>query len=256
MGDDFTRVDRTCNVCGREIFNGDEFFQSEKTTAKLLPGEKYFCPDCFKLLPKNNGYICAHCGRSTIAPIAFCDECTGYEWALDEARSPFYYAPPADVLVKKEKYSNRRYVAEIFEPFLSAYLVKYFSDADFITFVPMTKKARKNRGYNQSELLAKRVSEKTNYPLLDVIEKTIPTQRQAKLNRTERLNNLKSSFKVRNKALVEKQRIVIIDDVITTGATGETIASELKKAGAEKVYLLTVCSVTERRTAKLLKQSE
>ena len=254
---DFTRLDRTCNNCCREIFKGKEFFPStNKGSATLLPGEQYFCEECFSLLPKNDGYICDHCGRSTTAPTPFCDECTGFEWSFDMARSPFYYAPPVDKFIRDAKYSGKKYFVEIFEPFVSAIFAKYFFDADILTFVPMTKEAEKQRGYNQSELLCKAVSEKTGYPYAPLTEKSKATEHQAKLNRTERLSNLKGSFKARNTALIEKKRVVLVDDVLTTGATAESVAEALKNAGAEKVYLLTIASVTEKKTALILGQEQ
>ncbi len=251
---DFTRIDRTCNNCGREIFKGKPFFATKEEIdayEKLQSGEQFFCDECFEKLPRNDGYVCAHCGRSVISPVEFCDECTGIEWSFEMARSPFCYAPPVNEMIKKQKYSGKKYTSEIFAPFLSAYLVKYFLDADVLTFVPMTKKALRKRGYNQAELLCKEISKETGFAYADLLEKTADTEHQAKLNRNERLTNLKNTFKVRNTALVENKRIVLIDDVLTTGATAETVSAALKKAGAAKVYVLTVSSVTDRHTKEL-----
>ncbi len=241
---EYTRVDRTCNNCGREIFGGESF------------AEDFFCPDCTEHLPLNNGYICDHCGRSVVSPTSICDDCAGFEWSFNQARSPFYYAPPIDNLIRRHKYDNRRYLSKVFVEFMSSVYAKYFVDADVMTFVPMTEKARRKRGFNQSELIARRLSEKTGLKTECLLEKTMETERQAKLGRAERLSNLKGSFIARNKGLIKGKTILLIDDVMTTSATAESVSSVLKKAGAKKVYVLTVASVTNIKMAKALGQEQ
>ena len=107
----------------------------------------------------------------------------------------------------------------------------------------MTQKSQKKRGYNQSFILAKGVSEKVGAPLFCGIEKVKETKRQATLRRDDRLKNLKDAFRITNKRQIKDKTVLIVDDVTTTGATGEAIAERLKKAGAKIVYLLTVASL-------------
>ena len=109
-------------------------------------------------------------------------------------------------------------------------------------YVPMTEKALKKRGYNQSKLLAEALSLKTEVPVLDCVVKVKETKRQATLKRGERLKNLKEAFRVCDKKAVKDKTIVLVDDVTTTGATAEVIAERLKSAGAKLVYLITVAS--------------
>jgi len=239
---EYTRLDRTCNCCGVEIFGGD-------TLAKEL-----FCEECYKSLPFNNGNICTHCGRSTVNAEQRCNDCAGFETTFKAARSPFYYATPINKLVRKQKYDNHRYLAKVFGVFLAEYCIKFFSDAEFITFVPMTKEKLKERGFNQSELMAKDVSLKTGIPYGDALEKVKETERQARLGRDERLSNLEGSFKVRNRALIDGKTVLLIDDVLTTGATAEAVSKALKKGGAKEIYVLTVASVTDGYIARALGQ--
>ena len=238
---EYTRVDRTCNACGREIFGG------------TAVGENLFCPDCYNALPLNNGSICARCGRSAVEPCEVCDDCRG-EVPYDMARSAFYYAPPVNRLIREQKYDNRRYLAEVFAPFMAGTLAKSFSDVDVITFVPMTEKARRKRGYNQAELMAREISRLTGIEVEELLVKRAETVRQARLNRKERLSNLKGTIKAGNRQLIANKVVVVVDDVITTGATAEAVASALKRAGAAKVYVLTAASVTDARVARVLGQ--
>ena len=107
----------------------------------------------------------------------------------------------------------------------------------------MSVRAEKRRGYNQSKLLAQKLSELIGVDVLDCLIKTKETERQATLTGEQRRKNLVDAFKVIDKKSVKDKSILIVDDVTTTGATAQIIAQKLKNAGAIKVYLITVASV-------------
>jgi ComF family protein len=214
-----------CEICGREKFDED-----------LL------CEDCKKKLPYNNKYICFHCGRQTIAATEFCSTCGERLTALDRCRSVFVYKGIVTKLITRLKYNNKQYLVDFFVDKLAFLYWQNYFNADYITYVPMSEKAFLRRGYNQSKLLAEKVSKKTGVPLSDCVIKVKETKRQAKLNRKDRLKNLEGAFRVVNKANVKDKTFVIIDDVTTTGATAQAVAERLKKAGAIKVYLISVAS--------------
>ncbi len=215
----------TCALCGREKFNGG-----------------VLCADCEREMPYNDGYICAHCGRKTLAATEYCSTCSEALTAFDRGRSVYTYEGKIPSLIMGLKYYNKQYLVDYFAEKLSfVYLQNYFN-ADYITGVPMTEKAKKNRGYNQSELLAKALAERINVQYIDCIIKVKETKRQAKLKRKDRLKNLDGAFRVKNRAAVKGKKIVIVDDVSTTGATAQVIADRLKRAGALRVYLLSVAS--------------
>ncbi len=213
-------------ACGKEIFE-----------------DQKFCEECYQDLPFNDGPICAHCGRKVVACENYCSTCKEHLISIDKGRSVFSYEEPISSMIKRLKYDNHRYLVEYFSERLSLTYLKNYMSADYITFVPMTKKAERKRGYNQSELLAKGLSERVNLPLFTGIEKVKETRRQATLGKKERLSNLDKAFSVKGKASVKDKKLVIVDDVTTTGATAEVVAKCLKKAGAEKVFLITVASL-------------
>ena len=214
-----------CLACGKEIFEGN------------------FCVDCQKELPFNDGIICEHCGRKVIGAERYCSTCKGILVSLDKCRSAFNYAPPISTLIKKMKYDNGKFIADIFSEYLAPLYFKNYFNADFITFIPMTDKAKKKRGYNQGELLAEATSKRVGVPVVDCLQKVKDTDRQAKLGRTERLKNLSDAYRVKSRKIVKDKRILIIDDVSTTGATAQAAAEKLKRAGAKTVCLLSVASV-------------
>lgn len=217
-----------CLACGKEIFEGD------------------FCKECKENLPFNDKVICDHCGRKVIAPENFCSTCKGVLVSVDKCRSVFNYQKPISSLIKKMKYGNGRYIAEIFSFYLAITYFKNYFNADFVTYVPMTKRAEKKRGFNQSKLLAENTAKRISLPVVHCIEKIKETTRQAKLGRKDRLKNLHDAFKIVDKKAVKDRAVLIIDDVSTTGATVEAVAEKLKHAGAKKVYLLSVASVPPR----------
>ena len=107
----------------------------------------------------------------------------------------------------------------------------------------MTSSAEYRRGYNQSRLLAKELAKRLNLPMIKGgIEKVKETKSQKQLTKKDREQNLKSCFKA-DRQKVEGKVIIVVDDVLTTGATADAICEELKKKGAFKVYFATVASV-------------
>ena len=216
-----------CNACGNENFNGE-----------------YFCDECKNTLPVLKENKCEHCGRLTAYSIPFCDSCIEKNVNYDKARSLFSYEVPIDLLVQSFKYDAKLYLADIFSDlFIETYLSN-FSDTDIITFVPSTENSLKERGYNQSFILADRLSKRLNVKLENTAIKTKDTERQATLNYNERLENLKGVFKLENVDVKDKN-ILLIDDVLTTGTTADILAKLYKNKGANKVYVLTIASVSK-----------
>ena len=218
-----------CNWCNKEIFN-----------------EEYFCEECLEKLPLIDKNYCQHCGRELKSNGEFCTSCKEYMISVDKARSVYSYKPPIDKMIKDLKYFGKKYLVEILSKDLANVYFKNYFNADFIVYIPMLEKAEKERGFNQSKLIAEALSEKIKVPIKEVIKKVKPTVRQSKLSRKERLKNLKGTFRLYNKKLIKDKAILIVDDVLTTGATSEVIGELLKKYGAKAVYLLTVASVPNK----------
>jgi len=215
-----------CIACEKEIFD-----------------QGYLCDDCKKSMPYSGGVICDHCGRQLKAPQNYCTTCKNRLVSTEKARSVYVYKKPVDTLIQKLKYGNGRYLVEPLAEELSLLYFKSYFNADYLTFVPMHVKAQAKRGYNQSKLLADALSEKIGVQVVQCLEKTKETKRQATLTREQRRKNLIDSFKIIDRKTLKDKTVVIIDDVSTTGSTAEVVAEKLKKAGAKVVYLLTIASV-------------
>ena len=235
----FFQVNYTCNSCGKEIFNGE-----------------YFCDDCEKILPYIKTERCDHCGRITAYSVNYCNSCIEKNINFDKARSAFDYEMPISALIKGFKYDGKRYLSEVFANELKKIYVREFMLADVIVYVPMTEERLKERGYNQAELIAEELSELISVPVShNALKKTRETPRQANLTKQERRNNLRKSFTA-YKNEIEGKNVLLIDDVLTTGATADIISMLLKRKGAKTVTVLTVASVQNEGLKKKEEQNE
>lgn len=223
LKDTFFPASFTCDICGRETFNTN------------------LCADCRKSVKFNNAVTCPLCGRETVRP-EICLECKAQPPRYERAVSALVYEDGGQKLVSKFK-NGAAYLKDYFADILYEKL-KDFPKANCIIYVPMTKKTKRKRGYNQTFLLAKELSARTGIPLFkDALLKTKETSAQKGLTRKERAENLYGAFKVADKNSVKGKIILLVDDVLTTGATADELTRILLSAGADKVYLATVASV-------------
>lgn len=213
----------TCDICGRETFDTN------------------LCADCRKSVKFNSGVTCPVCGRETVRP-EICLECKAQPPRYERAVSALVYEDGGQKLVTNFK-NGSAYLKDYFADILCEKL-KDFPETDCIVYVPMTKKAKRKRGYNQTYLLAKELSARTAIPLLkNALIKTKETSAQKGLSRKERAENLKGAFKVADRKSVKGKIVLLVDDILTTGATADELARIMLSAGAKKVYLATVASV-------------
>lgn len=200
------------------------------------------CPDCLENLPfAQQTKTCLKCGDKVLSLAEFCDICQSKNRHFDQARAPFFYEEPISFAIKKFKYENAKY---LFKP-LATYMANTYYQSefnpDFIVFVPMFEKKERQRGYNQSFLLAKNLSDIVGVQVLqNYLIKIKKTKKQVELAFEDRTKNLKDAFKVTDKAKIKDKTILLIDDVLTSGATADECAKVLKKAGAKKVLVLTL----------------
>ncbi len=178
------------------------------------------CVFCNRLTP--GGKTCNTCARKT---------------ALRGAYILWRYEDYAKELVRKLKYANDRSTAKV----LAGYLAKAFdlSDYEVITAVASDGSSLRSRGYNQSELLAKSLAKRTGLPYSPALLR-IKHEKQVRLNRTQRLKAVGGNFVCFKPAAAAGKRVLIVDDVITTGATMNECARVLKEAGAKTVWGLAV----------------
>ncbi len=132
---------------------------------------------------------------------------------------------------------SRRIGSELSQVFLSEPCLK---KSDMIIPVPLHKSRQRERGFNQSELLCEVIGRQADAKIeVSALRRVRQTKAQSKLNAAERAQNISGAFKVVKPELIRGKRVVLIDDVLTTGSTLSSCAGALLEAGAEKVYALT-----------------
>lgn len=197
------------------------------------------CSSCREqLLPIVKNY-CKKCG----APLEnyHCEACAHLDFAFDYARAAFIYKAPARELVHHLKYDSLSSPANYFsQALMSIPAAKRFGNKfDFVTAVPLHRVRQRERGYNQSELLGRRLAEELGIPFELPVIRRVNTRSQTNLSREARLDNLSGAFALRRKAAVSGKRIILVDDVFTTGATANEVSLVLKAGGAARVAVLT-----------------
>ena len=199
-----------------------------------------FCEDKIKTNPRP---YCTLCGRPVQSGGGSCAECERHSFAFDRAWSACLYEGVLKELISLFKYRGRLALSGI----LSGKLVEFIKDnveiidgVNLITFVPLYNGWLSEREYNQSGILAAAISREFKIPVSKALEKTARTRRQNELSREERLTNLTGAFKSKDDAAIDGARILLIDDVMTTGATLSECAKILKGAGAGEVRCLTL----------------
>ena len=199
--------------------------------------------------------VCFGCGEKETENALICPECLkalyrypvpvhgGTREVVTHIRSLGHYAPPFLSLVHELKYRNRTKLAPMLGDALTSLLMTdpLLKRADLIAPIPLHPARLRERGYNRSELLARRVSQLTGIPITDALRRVKNTKSQARIvNPAKRRDNLKGAFAVNNDAALKDKQVLLIDDVTTTGATLDAAALVLKSAGASAVYALVV----------------
>ncbi len=200
----------------------------------------FLCPDCLRKLPRLLPPLCPKCGRPQASGI-LCPSCRRLQTEIDGIRSPYRFDEVIREAIYQLKYHNLKAVSFCLADLLADYLQSNPLPGEALVPVPLHPRRLRERGYNQSSLLARQLSKLTNLPVLEdclIRAKEAPPQVKAS-SVEERRRNVISAFMCQNEKVSGKQ-IMLIDDVCTSGATLESCASALKNKGATSVRGLTL----------------
>lgn len=239
----------------------------------LLPSQCLFCrascdpsccEGCYSDLPWIV-YKCEHCGIPltldltldlTLEKHANCDthticgKCLKHPPSYDRCIPAFVYTSPIDALI--HKFKNHRDLTAGYA--LSQLLWRQISCQldddlpDLLCPMPLHWRRQLIRGFNQSAFITSQLHLASKIPVKIVAKRRIATPKQQFLSRSQRLKNLREAFSV-DRSKVEGKKIAIIDDVVTTGATVESLSKTLKRHGAKRVDIWCISRTPEQRTA-------
>lgn len=197
----------------------DYFFYSEE-----------YCHLC--LQEKTNGKICNTC-KSRI------EHLEGKRiLKYGDCYYPVFYNNFIKRKIKQFKYEDASYLVHPFVEILYDYIKRIELNFDYISSVPMYKKDEYQRGYNQADLLAKELATLTGKKYVDIAIKSKSTKHQNKLKKKDRIHNLDLAFESRKDLDLENKRVLIIDDLVTTGSTLNNLSEAIhKEMQVDLVYL-------------------
>jgi len=232
-----------CPICG-EFLHRDTRKNDRKTPC--------FCDTCLSGFRRISPPLCSICGRPFSGDRDenhLCEECLRKRPSFDTAGAPYVYEGPLMTAIHLFKYGEKGYLADSLGPLLSEFARNWIHEPDgFVTVpVPLHRKRLRERGFNQSLLLAKHVAGELHTELdflsLRRVRYTLP---QTGLGKEERRKNVKGAFRIENPDVFKDRPVLLVDDVATTGNTLNECSRVLKKAGCNGIFCLVLA-----RTASL-----
>lgn len=202
----------------------------------------WFCQECQEAVVYIREPFCSRCGTPLASERGPCRQCQTHPLrALDSIRSVALFEgdalPPA---IHRLKYQHHKVAAQALVNLALEHLNDNLPDVEVIVPVPLHPSRRRERGYNQSDLIARHLSRALRLPVdKRTLRRTRATAPQARLGSADRIRNVQNAFACRDNTLQDKA-ILLIDDVCTTGATLDACAHALKQGRARAVHSLTL----------------
>jgi ComF family protein len=215
-----------------------DLFFPQRCVGCGLRASDVLCRGCFEALPGIGHPVCARCGAPTAFETFACDGCKGVDFGFESARAPLRYEGVGEEVVHALKYGGYTRVADRLAAPLMVGALDRGERFDAVVPVPLHRSRLRRRGFNQAELLARGVAAGMNAPVSDKLRVVRKTRDQVELSAAGRRSNVEGAYAVRGGA---RGKILLVDDVFTTGATASSCAETLLKAGADEVHVVTLC---------------
>ena len=199
----------------------------------------FFPPVCGICGKQNDNWLCDNC-RKELEIKKKNINIKIYSKYYDEFLFVFKYEDIRHEILQY-KFGNKAYLSNMFTNIIlkDKKICDKINLYDIILSVPMSKKKKSRRGYNQTELISKKISENLNIEYRNnILIKEKNNLTQSSLSEKERFENVKNVFKVQNEEIIKNKKLILFDDILTTGATVNECAKQLKKAGAKEILIL------------------
>ncbi len=213
---------------------------------QLIPpthSHKILCDLCAQRIPFNRVPFCQKCSRPVSHGNRLCHQCLRHNYAFDQAWGTTYYTGPMLKLLPLFKYHEKIALSSCWGDFLWEFFQKYCQNKhfDILMPLPLHPVRQRERGFNQALLITKELNKHLHLPIsARNLRRIRHTPHQALLSQKERWTNIHGAFKITDSKEIHKKNILLIDDLLTTGATLSEAAACLKKAGANEVYCMTL----------------
>jgi len=205
----------------------------------------YLCPNCFARLSFDTKNVCTVCGNPSF------DGLTHPKCKTKYSAEGSFTAVVFNLVTKKlvHQFKYKPYLTNLASFLTELIYEKLIQDEAFVSLlkskpilvpIPITKSRKRNRGYNQSEILAKSLAKKLDLEVCDGLARVKETRSQVGLDKKERKENMKGAFELKDKysAILKNRAVILVDDVLTSGSTFSEAASVLKHKSAREVWAL------------------
>ncbi len=215
---------------------------------EVLENENFaVCRDCLAEISYNKR-ACRVCGTplDTVYGEKLCPACRKKKRAFQKAYVPFIYKDAVRASILGFKFRGKRARAKTYAAFLLMKLKEEGAERpDVITFVPMHFIRRGKRGYNQAELLAKELGMLWSVPVEGTLRKTKHTRPQSRYRRKDRLTAPFKVYAEKNGVDIRGKKVLLVDDIITTGTTMQACARLLRKMGAKEIEIAAIAATAK-----------
>jgi ComF family protein len=205
------------------------------------------CNGCENALQWNEPPFCLKCSRHLKGRFSLCINCRQRRIHYDFAYAALQFNGPLQQLLHRYKYQHTTALRLLFADYMVGFVRRHQLDVDrfdLIAPVPLHASQQRWRGYNQSLLLAREISRAFSIPChANLLQKNRPTRSQSELKRKERWTNLVGAFTINRSVGLKDRQVLLVDDLLTTGATASAAAQALKEAGCATVGVLTLAAV-------------
>lgn len=220
-----------------------------KTKVQTIADEELICGKCWSEIKRNLPPFCSSCGRhleKNNLNKNICPTCIRKRLHFDHAFSPCVYDGVVKNLIHEFKYRGKDNLGKPLSKIMADFIREYnipISYLDFIIPMPLHKTKLREREFNQAEILSRHIAEDFKKDLVsNALLRHRQTKTQTELKNNERYLNVLNSFSTDNRVNLKGKNLLLIDDVLTTGATSSEAALALKKAGAHTVFILTLAN--------------
>jgi len=207
------------------------------------------CAKCWGKIEKNAPPFCSSCGRrleSRSFAKNICPRCLRNKSHFDRAFSPCVYTGVVKELIHAFKYKGKEHLGGPLSRLMIDFVREYalpIKDMEFIVPIPLHKTRMREREFNQAKILSDYLGREFNKPVAEnLLVRSRYTRTQTELELSQRMLNVKGSFRLSGRDNLKGKNILLVDDVLTTGATSSEAAYVLKEAGANIVFVLTLAN--------------
>lgn len=211
--------------------------------------DEFICGHCWGKIIKNTPPFCNSCGRQLKKDSftkSICPKCLKAKLHFDRAFSPCVYEGVIKELIHEFKYRGKVYLGKPLSRLLIDFILEYDLPViylDCVIPVPLHKTRLREREFNQAQVLSQYIADAFNLTMLnDALLRYRYTKTQTELALSKRIINVADSFSVEKPEKISNKNILLVDDVMTTGATSSEAARSLKESGANIVFVMTLAN--------------